>query len=133
MAANGSELFLDRHTRVRKIQQIAAFLAQIEGKDPQVNTTNRRAERESEIYFYTKKTDAKGLPLFFSNLDCCFLDVGLFLFRGWFGRVGFRMGVFQVSVGMVLRSVAQQRGYSVPIARVEEPRVMTQRRRSRCG
>lgn len=38
MAANGSELFLDRHTRVRKIQQIAAFLAQIEGKDPQVNT-----------------------------------------------------------------------------------------------
>lgn len=36
MSANGSELFLDRNTRVRKIQQIAAFLAQIEGKDPQV-------------------------------------------------------------------------------------------------
>lgn len=36
MATNGSELFLDRNTRVRKIQQIAAFLAQIEGKDPQV-------------------------------------------------------------------------------------------------
>lgn len=36
MAANGSELFLDRNTRVRKIQQIAAFLAQIEGKDPHV-------------------------------------------------------------------------------------------------
>ena len=131
MAANGSELFLDKHTRIRKIQQIAAFLAQIEGKDPQVNTTNQtRTEQESEIYFYTRG------PLFFSNLDCCFLDVfRFFFFRGWFGRVGFRMGVFQVSVGMVLRSVAQQRGYSVPIAiaRVEEPRVLTQRRRSRCG
>lgn len=89
MAANGSELFLDKHTRIRKIQQIAAFLAQIEGKDPQVNTTNQtRTEQESEIYFYTRG------PLFFSNLDCCFLDVFRFFFSrlvwaGWFsdGRV----------------------------------------------
>ena len=37
MPANGSELFLDRNTRVRKIEQIASLLAQIEGKDPQVS------------------------------------------------------------------------------------------------
>ena len=37
MATNGSELFLDRATRIRKIQQIAQFLASIENKDPQVN------------------------------------------------------------------------------------------------
>lgn len=41
MAANGSELFLDRNTRLRKIQQIAGFLAQIEGKDPHVRASGK--------------------------------------------------------------------------------------------
>lgn len=90
MAANGSELFLDKHTRIRKIQQIAAFLAQIEGKDPQVNTTNQtRTEQESEIYFYTRA------PPFFLQSGLLFFGciLGFFFSRlvwaGWFsdGRV----------------------------------------------
>lgn len=35
-ARDGTEVFLNRHTRVRKIQQITAFLAQMEGRDLQV-------------------------------------------------------------------------------------------------
>ncbi|CAM9636607.1 unnamed protein product, partial [Ectocarpus fasciculatus] len=51
MEANGSELFLDRNTRVRKIQQIAAFLAQIEGKDPQDRSLHGLAQKfENQIF-----------------------------------------------------------------------------------
>lgn len=70
MATNGSELFLDRNTRVRKIQQIAAFLAQIEGKDPQVTQYVRAGlERKRVGYRWSKR--AFGTVLYLVRCGGC--------------------------------------------------------------
>lgn len=55
------ELFLDRSIRVRKIQQIAGFLAKMEGKDPQVLEMGGLALCRSTLLILDGKTKLSSL------------------------------------------------------------------------
>lgn len=72
-ANNGTELFLDRSTRVLKIQQIAQFLAQIEGKDPMVRAPLCVCPpgRKSFVFPLSWAEQGKRSSVFFFGIRFC--------------------------------------------------------------